>query len=179
MRGMKNYKLIHCVKRARVRSYSGPHFPRIFPHSDWIRRDTISPYSVRMRENTDTFYAIIIIIFFLKHLFVFMNYLHFRNSHRKCSVKKVFLKIFAKFTGKHLCQSLFLNKIAGLRPATLLKKRPWHRCFPVSFAKFLRTPPVAASASSINNTSLIIEAESLQPKYLFLLFYYHYYFFFI
>ena len=26
----------------------------IFPHSDWIRRDThISPYSVRMRENTD------------------------------------------------------------------------------------------------------------------------------
>ena len=25
---------------------------RIFPHSDWIRRD-ISPYSVQMRENTD------------------------------------------------------------------------------------------------------------------------------
>ena len=28
---------------------------------------------------------------------------------------------FAKFTGKHLCQSLFFNKVAGLRPATLLK----------------------------------------------------------
>ena len=27
----------------------------------------------------------------------------------------------------------------GLRPATLLKKRIWHRCFPVNFAKFLRT----------------------------------------
>ena len=26
------------------------------------------------------------------------------------------------------------------QPATLLKKRLWHRCFPVSFAKFLRTP---------------------------------------
>ena len=26
-----------------------------------------------------------------------------------------------------------------LRPATLLKKKPWHRCFPVSFAKFLKT----------------------------------------
>ena len=25
---------------------------RIFPHSDWIRKDTISPYSVRMRKNT-------------------------------------------------------------------------------------------------------------------------------
>ena len=24
--------------------------------------------------------------------------------------------------------------------ATLLKKRLWHRCFPVDFAKFLRTP---------------------------------------
>ena len=29
---------------------------------------------------------------------------------------------------------------AGLRPATLLKKRLWHRCFPMDFAKFLRTP---------------------------------------
>ena len=29
---------------------------------------------------------------------------------------------FAKFTGKHLCQSLFFNKVAGLGPATLLKK---------------------------------------------------------
>ena len=27
-----------------------------------------------------------------------------------------------------------------VRPATLLKKRPWHRCFPVNFAEFLRTP---------------------------------------
>ena len=53
--------------------------------------------------------------------------------------KNVFLK-FAKFTGKHLCQSLFFNKVAGLRPATLLKKRLWHRCFPVNFATFLRTP---------------------------------------
>ena len=46
----------------------------------------------------------------------------------------------AQFKGKHLCKSLFFNKVAGLRPASLLKKRPWHRCFPVNFAKFLRTP---------------------------------------
>ena len=26
---------------------------------------------------------------------------------------------------------------SGLRPATLLKKRLWHRCFPVNFSKFL------------------------------------------
>ena len=63
-----------------------------------------------------------------------------RSSHRRCSVRKGILKNFAKFTGKHLCQSLFFNKVTGLRPATLLKKRLWHRCFPVNFAKFLRTP---------------------------------------
>ena len=43
-------------------------------------------------------------------------------------------------SGKHLCQSLFLNKVSGLMPATLLKKRLWHRCFPANFEKFLRTP---------------------------------------
>ena len=49
--------------------------------------------------------------------------------------------MFYKFhPGKHLCQSLFFNKYADLRPATLLKKRLWHRCFPVNFVKFLRTP---------------------------------------
>ena len=47
---------------------------------------------------------------------------------------------FIKFTGKYLCQSLFFNKVAALRPATLLKNRLWHRCFPVNFVKFLRTP---------------------------------------
>ena len=40
-------------------------------------------------------------------------------SYRTCSVKNDVLKNFAKFTGKHLCQSLFLNKVAG-RP-----KQPW------------------------------------------------------
>ena len=30
------------------------------------------------------------------------------------------------------------NKVT--KPAILLKKRPWHRCFPVNFAKFLRIP---------------------------------------
>ena len=34
-----------------------------------------------------------------------------------------------------MCQSLFCHKVAGLRPATLLKKRLWHRCFPVNFQK--------------------------------------------
>ena len=52
----------------------------------------------------------------------------YRSSNHRCSMKKVVLRNFAKFTGKHLCQSLFLKKVAILRP------------FPVNFTKFLRTP---------------------------------------
>ena len=43
--------------------------------------------------------------------------LHYhRSSHRRCSMKKGVLRNFTKFTGKHLCQSLFFNKVVGLRP---------------------------------------------------------------
>ena len=68
--------------------------------------------------------------------------------------KKVFLENFTKFTGKHLCQILFFNKVVSLRPATLLQKRLWHRCFPLNFAKFLRlffySTPLVAASKSIN-----------------------------
>ena len=45
-----------------------------------------------------------------------------KNSRSEVFRKKGILKNFAKFTGKHQCQSLFSNKVAGLRPATLFKK---------------------------------------------------------
>ena len=64
---------------------------------------------------------------------------YYRSSHQRCSIKIFVLKNFAKFTGKHLCQCLSF-KVAGLMPANLLKKRLWHRCFPVNFVKFLRKP---------------------------------------
>ena len=61
--------ILHCPKSVRIRSSSGLHFSCIFPHSDWIRL-RISPYSVRMRENTgkmrtritpntDSFYSVL------------------------------------------------------------------------------------------------------------------------
>ena len=77
----------------------------------------------------------------------FQGFLHltklFYNSKavaQKCSVKKVFLEISQNSLEKQVCQSLFFNKVAGLRPEPLVKKRPWHWCFPVNFANFLRTP---------------------------------------
>ena len=51
-------------------------------------------------------------------------------------MKKGVFENFAKFTGKHLCQSLFFNKVAVPKPATLLKKRLWHMCFPVNLRNF-------------------------------------------
>ena len=81
-----------------------------------------------------------------------------RSSHRRCSVRKGVLRYFAKITGKHLCQSLIFNKVAGLRSATLLKKRLWHRCFPVNFAKFLRT-------SFLQKTSGRLLLYGLSPFY--------------
>ena len=38
-----------------------------------------------------------------------------RSSRTEVFCKKGVLRNFAKFTGKHLCQSLFFNKVAGLR----------------------------------------------------------------
>ena len=51
-----------------------------------------------------------------------------RSSHQRCSVKKGVLRNLAKFTGKHLCQSLYFDNVAGLRAATLLKQILLHRC---------------------------------------------------
>ena len=44
----------------------------------------------------------------------------FRNSHRRCSVRKDVLGNFAKFTGNHACQNPFFNTVAGLRSLLLV-----------------------------------------------------------
>ena len=63
-----------------------------------------------------------------------------RSNHQRYSKEKGVLENFTRFTRKHMCQSLFLNKVVGLRSVTLLRKRLRHRCFPVNFVKRLKTP---------------------------------------
>ena len=63
------------------------------------------------------------------------NLKHLVAVIRRCSIEIGVLKNFTKFTGKHLCQSLFLNKVAGLRPATLLKKRTLAQVFSCEFCE--------------------------------------------
>ena len=89
-------------------------------------------------EHLRLLFLYILLLFHLLHLqFHFCNLtFFFRSSHEtlffhplrssqwRCSVRKCVLRNFAKFTGKHLYQSLVFK----------------HKCFPVNFAKFLRTP---------------------------------------
>ena len=55
----------------------------------------------------------------------------FRSTRPEMFCKKGVLRNFANFTRKHLSQSLFLNKVAGISPAQV---------FSCEFCKFLRTP---------------------------------------
>ena len=95
-----------------------------------------------------------------------------RNSHRRCSIKRDVLKKFTKFIGKHQCHSLFFNKVAALRPATLLKKRLWQRYFLLNFAKLLKTPVLQNTSGGcyccIILTPLIVRVfvESRQVRHL-------------
>ena len=73
-----------------------------------------------------------------------------RSSRPEVFWKKGVLRNFAKFTGKHLYQSLFVNKVAGLT-CNFIKKESLAQVFSCEFCKifkntfFYRTPQVAAS----------------------------------
>ena len=47
---------------------------------------------------------------------------------------------FCKFHRKTLVLESPFNKVTGFQASNFIKKRLQHRCFPVKFAKFLRTP---------------------------------------
>ena len=106
--------------------------------------------------NIDTNWLVLIFIkFYVQIIFEFLNYLilnsffylfifflltsgcslitirtTIRSSHRGCSVEKVVLE---------MSQNSHENTCARVSLLTLLKKRLWHRCLHVNFAKFLKT----------------------------------------
>ena len=57
------------------------------------------------------------------------NLEQFIGNHLQMFSKIGVLKNLTMFTGKHLCWSLFFNKVADHNHATLLKNRLQHRCF--------------------------------------------------
>ena len=86
--------------------------------------------------------------FFLEGCFKLLT---IRSSCPEVFSKKGVLRYFAKFTGKHLCESFFFNKVAGLRPAKFIEKEILAQVFSCKFCEiskntfFHRTSLVAAS----------------------------------
>ena len=73
-------------------------------------------------------------------LYYFSQYQVTETATRGVVCKKVFLEI-SKNSEENICARVsFFNKVGDLKPAILFKKRLWHRCFPMNFVKFLRTP---------------------------------------
>ena len=60
--------LHHCVKRVRIRSYSGSHSSRIFPYSLRMRENP-GKMRTRITRNTDSFYAVHLTFFLTFQLF--------------------------------------------------------------------------------------------------------------
>ena len=78
--------------------------------------------------------------FFQKVADLRINFYTTRNSRPEVFCKKVVLRNFAKFTGKHLCQSLFFNTVAGLAWNVIKKRDSGTGVFLWIFVKFVRTP---------------------------------------
>ena len=85
----------------------------------------------------DRFLRIFLYIYLQKsaHSFQSFTKCFSRSNHRRCSLRNGVLKNFAKFTGKHLCQSHFFNKVAGLsifvffRNFDIKQKKACNICF--------------------------------------------------
>ena len=73
-----------------------------------------------------------------------LSKLKFGFPRIRSSLPEVFWRIgvlkFHKIHGKTPVLESLLQQSYRLRPATFLRRRLWHRCFSVNFAKFLATP---------------------------------------
>ena len=74
-----------------------------------------------------------------------------KSSRPEVFCRKGVLRYFGKFTGKHLCHSLFFSKVAGLKACNFTKKEAVAQVFSCKFCQIskntfsYRIPLVAAS----------------------------------
>ena len=91
-----------------------------------------------------------------KQIWLLYLSIDFRNRDaRRCSL---FLKILQNIQENTSARSSYLIKLLKI-PATLLKKRVRHRCFPINFAKFLRTAFLQSTSEQ-----LLLEFYALKLK---------------
>ena len=104
----------------------------------------------------------------LLHRPLFQNFSLFQSFSPEypgcmCKLKKqppkVFIEISQNSQENTCARVSFFNKVA--RPATLLKNRLWHRCFPVNFAKFLWTPFLRNTSGRLKHISWAMHQRCL------------------
>ena len=93
-----------------------------FYSNSWISNVFLLLYLLNLYWNTWLHYLNLLLICFPYVLIVRHHFLVIfsETATRGVSCKKLFLKT-SKFTGRHVCWSCFFNKVADLRPVTLLK----------------------------------------------------------
>ena len=107
---------------------------RIFPYPDWYEvslriHSECGKIRTRKTPHLDTFHAVLVPFTNRRLFFELLSYkalwmetssehswgIKERRSRPKVFCRKGVLRNFTKFTRKHLCHSLFFNKVAGLR----------------------------------------------------------------
>ena len=81
-------------------------------------------------------YAWILRVWKLKHVLCYLISVSQCSSYQRCSMKKGVFRNSQEYTCARVS---FLIKLQSWN-LELYLKRLWHRCLPVNFAKFLRTP---------------------------------------
>ena len=122
-------------------------------------RKTVNPHVCNCTKK-DAISGVFLWIYFVNTFFVGS----FHSSMRLGMFYKIGpLKNFGRFTGKHLCQSFFLEKVAHHQVCNFIKKILQQRCFTMNFAKLLkalcRTPPL--SASNFSSTLLTLRPRKM------------------
>ena len=125
------------TQRCKIRHSSKSFTPN---HKNMITKKVYFPYNI--------FYSV--------YRFVFKGTLkakiHYTEAVTGGVLKKSCSYKFRKIHGKTPVPESFLNKTFlkfWIKPATLLEKRLWHRCFPVNFDKFLKTPFLQKSSGRL------------------------------
>ena len=102
-------------------------------------------------------------------IFKIFSTITYRNSHGRCSIKKGVLKNFAKFTGKHLCQSLFFNNFIKKDSVAQVLSCEFNEIFKKTFfTEYLRTTAsvlnLFAQSPSQNRAGILL-VQSQQWKH--------------
>ena len=91
-----------------------------------------------LNNDTITMPLEVVLLFSLSTASTFCVNFPIRSSHGRCSVKKLFLKIFLNLQKDTCTRVSFSIKLQARRLQLYWITRPWRMCFPVNIVKFVR-----------------------------------------